>query len=570
MFRQQDPVQHPPKDYADIEEDVKIDDWQLYQPVRVEDMEGWTKRDMQVWKVILQDEFDTFCRWVFHLLEERPYHWTIVQQSVASFLKDVDSLKIIRGIINVKPRFGKSVMLAMWIAWWLLKRPRCKFLYLSESDVLVRELSDMVQKIIKLPEVQIIWHVRISPDATREDLWKTNNGGFIRAVSIRGQVIGFGAGQLGAQIFRGCIIIDDPNKPDAVGEKIISQTSLAKTNGLYRHTIKNRINDSRTPILVVQQRLDDEDLSGFLLNGGSGEVWDHLRIPVTIEDAEEDLAQARYGTDWSFGRPYDFDMPYGFVWKAKHGPEVDEIERLDADTYSAQSMQNPRLHGGVLFRTSWLGRYDRFDVDNGVEGNVWYHGEKIPLLHLAVFGDTAAKKGEENDYSVLELWGMGMDGGLYLLDLYRNKLEAPELEEETAVFLKRYADVRPRKYGWREVYIEDKSSGIGLIQQLQRTWGARVVPVPRGTDKVSRALSALLPLKNGLVRIPADSIEHPWVPEFLTEYSAFSKNMTHIHDDQMDPMFDAIERMGNSGGKTIYDVVRDTNVMPITGTSGVV
>lgn len=176
------------------------------------------------------------------------------------------------------------------------------------------------------------------------------------------------------------------------------------------------------------------------------------------------------------------------------------------------------------------------------------------LRSFSVFADTACKKGEENDWSVFQLWGIGLDGGLYLLDLFRDKLEAPELQEESEIFLKRYADRRPRKYGWREVYIEDKSSGIGLIQQLKRTWGARVIPVPRGTDKVSRALSCLIPLKDGLVRIPANSQEHPWVGEFLTEYAAFSKMMTHAHDDQMDPMFDAIEKLGKSGGKTIYDV----------------
>ncbi|MCW8966756.1 MAG: phage terminase large subunit [Candidatus Pacearchaeota archaeon] len=557
MHQQQDPLQYQkPLTYDDIvDEDLQIDESQLYEPMRVDELLEETEEWRRGWRATLEAEFDTYCRYVFHLIEERPYHWTIVQQAIASFLKDVDSGNIIRGIINVKPRFGKSVMIAMWISWWLLKRPRCKFLYLSGSDVLVHELSDMVQKIMGLQEVQLLWGVQVSTDSTRKDLWKTTNGGYIRAVSIAGQVIGFGAGQLGAQNFRGCIIIDDPNKPDAVGEKTVSLVSLLKVQGLYRHTIKNRVNDPKTPILVVQQRLADEDLSGFLLNGGSGEIWDHLRIPVKNEDAEEDLAKERYKSDWKNGRPYDFKMPPGFVWKAKHGPEVDEIERLDQDTYSAQSMQNPRLHGGVLFRTTWLGRFERFDIDNGVEGNVWYNGEKIPLIYLAVFADTAAKKGEENDYSVLQLWGVGFDGYLYLLDQYRDKLDAPELEEETTAFLKRYEDAHPRKYGWREVYIEDKSSGIGLIQQLELKWGARVVPVPRGTDKVSRALSALLPLKSGLVRIPADSTQHPWVPEFLTEYGAFSKNMTHAHDDQMDPLFDAIEYLGNSGGKSMVDVV---------------
>ena len=541
-----------------------------YAPMRYEEIMEHDRESRQRLRICLESEFDTFCRWVFPLLEDAPFQWTMVQAAMCSFLIDIGKLKFTRGILNVKPRFGKSVMIAMWICWWILKRPRCRFLYLSGSDILVRELSDMVQKIIKLREVQALWNVQISPDATRNDLWKTTNGGWVRAVSIGGQVIGFGAGQLGANDFRGCIIVDDPNKPDAVGSKIISQVSLAKTNGLYRHTIKNRVNDPRTPILIVQQRLADEDMSGFLLHGGSGEMWTHLRIPVHVEDAEEELASARYMMDWDYGTPYDFKMPPGFVWDAKHGQSQDDIERTDMDTYSAQAQQNPRLHGGTLFRTTWLGRFERFDVDSGIEGNVWYHGEKIPITHMAVFGDTAAKKGQENDYSVLQLWGVGLDGGLYLLDQYRDKLEAPELEEETAVFLRRYADVYPRRYGWREVYIEDKSSGIGLIQQLKRVWGARVVPIPRGTDKVSRALSALLPLKHGLVRIPIDSVESPWVPEFLTEYSAFSKNDSHLHDDQLDPLFDAIERLGHGGAVTIYDALDIGEQKPIPGMVGVV
>jgi len=525
-------------------------------------------------RAVLETEFSVFCRWAFQNIFGGRMQWTLVQGLIACFLVDVGSGKITRGIINTKPRFGKSLLLALWIAWWLCKRPTCKFMYLSGSDILARDQSKLIRDIVSLPHVRCLWEIDLKKDTRREDLWRTKQGGYLRAVSTGGQVIGFGAGELGADEFRGALIIDDPNKPDDRRHVV----KLEAENGRYMHTIRNRINDPKTPILIVQQRLGDNDMSGFLLAGATGETWHHCRIPGLYDETEEERAQGRYTVDWTGGQPYDIPIEFrppdavlevededgepivqvlegGYVWPEKFGSEQDQNERLDEETWAAQTMQSPRVAGGSLLRVSWLGRYDRFDVDTPPSGRVWYQGNLVDLRFLAVMADTACKTGDRHDWSVLELWGVGTDGGLYLLDMFREKLEAPELLEESTRFLKRYEDKRPRAYGWREVYIEDKSSGVGLIQQLQRAWGARVIPVQRGKDKVSRALSTLIPLKDGLVRIPADSMAHPWVPAFLTEYAAFSKDMTHQHDDQLDPLFDAVEILGRAGGKNIYNVV---------------
>ena len=460
----------------------------------------------------------------------------------------VDAGRITRGITNVKPRFGKSCLFALWCAWWLLKRPFCRFLYLSCSDVLAREQSDLVRSVVLLPECRLLWGVELKEDSHAKGLWKSKEGGAFRAVSSGGQVVGFGAGILGFPGFAGAVIDDDPLKPEDIRSIIAMETM----NGRYMRTVRHRVNDPSTPILIVMQRLHDLDLSGFLLNGGSGETWDHLRIPAVVVPEEEARAAERYNVDWRHGRRFPVELNEGYVWPSKFSEGDDAAERLDVTTWAAQSLQSPRVSGGSMLRVSWFRRFERFDVDSKRVGHVWREGEEVELRYLMVTADTAAKTGERNDYSVFELWGVGRDKHLYLLDLLRGKWEAPELLLESSTFLARYGNKPPRRYGWREVHIEDKSSGIGLIQQLRRAWGGQVHPVERSIDKVSRALSVQLPLSQGLVYIPSDA---PWLPEFLAEVAAFSRDGTHAHDDQVDAMFDAINLVEATGGSTVYDVV---------------
>lgn len=499
-------------------------------------------------KGVFESDFKSFCQWTFYLLERHPLQWTHVQVWVSCFLEDVGRGDITRGIINVKPRFGKSLILALWCAWWLLKNPFCKFLYLSCSDILAREQSDIVRSVLSLPEVNLLWQVTFNQDTNAKGLWRTEEGGYFRAVTTGGQVVGFGAGQLGADWFSGALLIDDPLKP----EDIRSIVKMEVMNGRYKRTLRHRVNDPRTPIIVIMQRLHDNDLSGYLLGGGSGEVWHHLRIPGLVDQGFEDTVIKRYSIDWNKGKPYPAKLPPGYVWPEKFSSVEDAGERLAEEVWSAQTMQSPQVSGGSMFRVSWFGRFDRMDVTSGVCARVWWDGQPVNIRMMAVFADTAAKTGEQNDFSVFQLWAAGMDGNLYLLDQLRGKWEAPELKAQSSLFLAKYADRHPRVYGWREVYIEDKSSGIGLIQQLQREWGARVIPIPRSKDKVSRALSALLPLESGLVRIPSDA---PWTGEYLSEFAAFSKNMTHAHDDQVDPTLDAIDVLGRTGGVNIFSRV---------------
>lgn len=93
----------------------------------------------------------------------------------------------------------------------------------------------------------------------------------------------------------------------------------------------------------------------------------------------------------------------------------------------------------------------------------------------------------------------------------------------------------------RGAYVEDKASGTGLIQGVNKKikW-LRVEGIPRDKDKVSRARSGAPQVQQSKVVIPSDAF---WVDEYLYEFEKFTPFMTHKHDDQIDPTLDAIHDM---------------------------
>jgi predicted phage terminase large subunit-like protein len=500
----------------------------------------------------LESDYKLFCQWAFWHMSGAEFQWTQVQELKALALQCVSRGYIKRLIINEPPRFSKTEMVSiLWPTWETLRNPACRWLLISGSEALVKESSARVRNFLESPIVRLLWpKIRVSDDSAAKDLWRVKGGGGgFRAVPIGGQITGFGAGVLNAFIFSGAIIIDDPMK----AQESESVNRMEVVNQIYTTTIKNRKNDRNTPIVVVAQRLHDNDLPGFLLNGGSGEKWHHLRLPGCISKDEEDNANARYQRDWSYGIPLEHNLPEGFPWPDKYGPEEDEAERINMDVWATQKIQNPKRTKGAFFQVSWFRRYQRAEISGGLQGFVVHpDGTRIAIKHMEVYADTADKIKEANDYSVFQLWGLGEDRNIYLLDQLRGKWEDPDLVAVSKEWLRKYIAELPRRYGWREVCIEDKSSGSGLIAWLKQIWGSRVVPIQRVTDKVSRAHGVTIPLHAGRVYIPTLAT---WLPDYLAEFAAFSKHMTHVHDDQIDPTIDAITRMLGAPCGSMSDVV---------------
>jgi hypothetical protein len=66
----------------------------------------------------------------------------------------------------------------------------------------------------------------------------------------------------------------------------------------FQNTLESRKNSPDTPIIVIMQRLHEDDLAGWLLGdrgkdgngppvaGGNGEVWEQLRLSAWVGDDE--------------------------------------------------------------------------------------------------------------------------------------------------------------------------------------------------------------------------------------------------------------------------------------------
>ena len=288
-------------------------------------------------------------------------------------------------------------------------------------------------------------------------------------------------------IVSNCIIIDDPHKAGEATSTIMRQNVL----DWFSTTMESRKNSSHTPVVVIQQRLHEEDLAGWLLAGGNGEHWEHVCIPAITEAGES-------------------------FWPGQF--ELDNLRRMElANPYvfAGQYLQRPAPIGGGMFKDAWWQMY----ID-------------LPEFeYTAIYGDTAQKTGEKNDYSVFQLWGKSVQGKAYLIDQIRGKWEAPELLMHARAFWHKHRGPHMRAFK-----IEDKVSGTGLIQTLRRE-GCPVQAIQRDRDKVTRAMDAAPSIQAGNVYLPSAA---PYLADFMAESSVFPEG---AHDDQLDPMMDAVQDM---------------------------
>ena len=462
-----------------------------------------------------------------------PHH-----EAICNFVDDVFNGKIKRGIINLPPGYGKTINL-VWalIARGFVVNPRSRFIHSSYSAELVMDNSSKVKDILLSEEFQYFNQLELKTDTKSKGLWRTDKGGGMRATQFGGGITGFRAGQapesnddiefIAGQPdigFSGAIILDDALKPaDASSRKITSET-----NNRYNNTFASRLFHEDVPVILIMQRLvafnhqpgDDlarcGDMSEFLLRGGSGEIWDHLILPVEVDNS------LPYPKEWDHGRPYPHGLPDGPLWPFKHNKEsIARLKRADPYVYAAQYAQRPKKRtSDPLIEGAWFKRYSQLP----------------PLKRVEIFADTASKTKEANDYSVFLAAGECFKGNLYVIDLKRGKWTVPKLLPVCADFWNKHKS----EHNATRLNIEDKSSGTFLVQSMEEKIGQSVVAVQRNTDKFTRVSGVLERISSGRVYLP-DSAS--WVSDLVDECEDFTATMDHDFDDQVDTLCDAIEKL---------------------------
>jgi len=424
-----------------------------------------------------------------------------------------------RLIINVPPGYSKTELAVInFVARGFAKNKGARFIHASYSDSLALDNSSKVKELTQLEEYRDFWEVDLKADATAKGLWRTAEGGGFRASAAGSSITGFRAGRLTPEgqewSFNGALIVDDPLKPDDAR----SDTKRTAINDRWENTFRSRLAEEDTPVIVIMQRLHIEDFVGHLLDN-SGEKWHLLKLPIRIEGEEEpheNAIQIEHG------------LPDGPLWPRKHNEEqIKTLEGAD-EVFHGQYMQEPIVSGGNLFKLETVNDYD----------------EVPKLAWRAIYADTAQKTAERNDFSVFQEWGVTESGNAYLLDQARGKYEAPELEKVAGEFWNKAKKRDIDAFGvLRKLAVEDKSSGTGLIQGLKRK--IPVEAIQRERDKYTRALDVVPSFASGLVYLPRNA---KWRKSWESEFTSFPDGK---HDDQMDPMMDAVCEMC---GQPVYSL----------------
>jgi predicted phage terminase large subunit-like protein len=204
---------------------------------------------------------------------------------------------------------------------------------------------------------------------------------------------------------------------------------------------------------------------------------------------------------------------------------LERKQAMDSASWEALYQQSPIVQGGGVIKVKHFKYYT-----------------VLPLLkYRLIFGDTAQKTEEVHDYSVLQCWGLSHDGYLYLVDQIRGKWEAPELLRRTHAFWEKHKQTDVVRYGvLRAIYIEDKVSGTGLIQEAKHKYRLPIFGIQRDKDKYTRVCDIIGYLEAGYIFLDENA---DYLSDFLSECESFTADDKHQKDDQIDPFVDAVKEM---------------------------
>jgi len=460
---------------------------------------------------ILRINFKSFVEKVFKEVSPNAqyldnWHIEVICHELMDLLENREN----RLIINIPPRYMKSIICSIAFPAFILgHNPKASVIVVSYADELASKLALDCKKVM-----ESFWYQELFPDTKLSKKstsdFETTKGGCRYATSINGTLTGRGADY---------IIIDDPMKPmDAYSDLLRD-----KTNDWYGNTLYSRLNNKRDgKIIVVMQRIHEEDISGYLL--ATDPSFRHIKIPAIAEADEIWMVKNRITeTERTFLRRKNEPL---------HAEREDLTKLYQAKEYmgeynfAGQYQQNPAPREGGIIKKKWLQYYSIKELFKAVED------DSVKVKSIIQSWDTANKIAQHNDYSVCITMLRDEDDKNYVLDVYREKLEFPYLIKKIA---QKYNDAK-EKYKHRiEVLIEDQASGTSLIQALRQDYQIYPKGVKPEYDKETRLISVSNLIENGHCLFPEDKPD--WWFDFEQELLRFPKTK---HDDQCDALSQAL------------------------------
>jgi len=425
---------------------------------------------------------------------------TDVCRVLQNFYADYKAKKRPVYILNTPPQHGKSFGIMDLITWILGDDPSIKAIYASYAERLGKRCNKAIQRTFITDKYKSIFpDMNVTNPNNRGELnselietWHIDHSvftGFFRNTTVNGAITG-DTMDIG--------IIDDPVKGRKEARSMVVSQSVWEW---FEDDFDTRLSEY-AGILIIMTRWVTHDLTARLVTLNPNVKLFNYQALATKDEKHRMM-----------GDPLFPELKSKVFLTAKK-------DRSSQESWESLYQGNPTVTGGNTFKGDWW---------------VWPK-KRPPIKYKFITADTAQKTKQKSDWCVFQCWEFGIDGKIHLKDKKRAKMEAPTLRREAEIFYKKHDTKRVLVTDpiLRGMYIEDKSSGTGLIQELRKK-KMKIFEVPRSTDKEFRAEDASPYIESGLVCLYTDV---PGIDNLTLEGREFPNGE---FDDDIDTLMTAVE-----------------------------
>ena len=294
----------------------------------------------------------TFAQWASHG-KWVAYPWLkFLSMEIAKHLSQGGA----RLLITAPPQHGKSFFLSTWLpTWYLNLNPDHRVILCSYAQQYAEKFGSAVRENLTHNERSAIG---VRQDTASKKRFATIQGGGMITAGIGGPVTGEPA-----ELF----IVDDPikNFEDAMSPR------KRETNMDWIRSVMNTRLQTGSSAIIMHTRWHESDIIGELSQ--QGERWTLINLPAIAE--ENDPMGRAIGEALCRERFDEKDL-------ALKRTDVGEL------IWSALYQGSPVSMGGIIVKGDWIKFHDL---------------DHTKMDELAIFADLTYEKGEENDFTVIEL-----------------------------------------------------------------------------------------------------------------------------------------------------------------------
>ena len=427
----------------------------------------------------------------WHVVEpKQALSWNWHLDELCALLEDVDAGKYSQVVINVPPGTMKSLLISVFYpAWKWSKASSHRFLCGSYGGHLSVRDNLRVRDIVTSPLYRKLFpDFAFSSDQNAKERFNTTAGGWRIATSVGG---------VGTGEHPDTVIIDDPHS----AAQAASDAERATANDWLDRTISTRGITRGVAIIIIMQRLHEQDMTGHVLARGG---WEHICFPMRYEVSRKDNPNFRPD-------PRDRRVEPGELLWPDLFPEA-AVRRLEINLgpYGAagQLQQRPAPEGGGLFKRQWLKLVDAAPATAKRRVRGW---------------DTAATL-DGGDYTVGVRIAETAESTYVIEDVVREQLSPAGVEAT----MRLVAELDGRfKCAQREEREGGASGKTVVVARARLLKGFDYSGIVISADKVTRSMPFRAQCEAGNVCL----VRGPWNEAYISELCAFP---TGQHDDQVD------------------------------------